>query len=114
MPEIEAGIFEYPYRRHQEERVHNNQFEVFDSDAEMQARERQDEARPILGNVFSSAERSLSSLARIATTIEGSMYRAIRELERRIAERQSARDSGSVIDIEADEVESSKPRLVQS
>ena len=114
VPEIEAGIFEHYYYYLQENRARMKQFEVFDSDEERQAKDRQDEPRPVLGKVFSSAERSLSSLNRIASTIEGSMYRAIRELERRNAERQEAMNDSSVIDVEVDEVEPSQPRLIQS
>ena len=47
-------------------------------------------------------------------TIEGSMYRAIRELERRNAERQEFINDGCVIDVEVDEVEPSQPHLIQS
>ena len=59
--------------------------------------------QPVLGEVFRDAERSLNSLVRIAGTTEGSMYRAIRELERIEAERQEPVNDNSVIDVEADE-----------
>ena len=114
VPEIEVGIFEHYLHHRQENRARMRQLEGFDSDEERQAKDRQDEPRPVLGKVFSSAERSLSSLNRIASTIEGSMYRAIRELERRNAERQEAMNDSSVIDVEVDEVEPSQPRLIQS
>jgi hypothetical protein len=57
------------------------------------------------------------SLIRIAGAIEGSMYRAIRELERIKAERQDPVIDGSVIDVEGDEegqLEPSKPPLIES
>ena len=114
VPEIEAGIFEHYYYYRQENRARMKKFETFDTEGESEAKGRQDEPRPLLGIVFSSAERPLSSLTRIAGAIEGSMYRAIRELERRNAERQEAMNDGSVIDVEVDEVEPSQPRLIQS
>jgi hypothetical protein len=114
VPEIEAGIFEHCYHHRQENRAHMKQFEVFDTEEERQAKERQDEPRPLLGKVFSDAERPLSSLTRIAGAIESSMHRAIRELERKKIERQDATNEDSVIDVEVDEVEPSQPRLIQS
>jgi hypothetical protein len=93
------------------------QFEVTTTDEERQAKDQQAEPRPFLGDVFGRAERSLNSLIRIAGAIEGSMYRAIRELERIKAERQELDEEISVIDVEVDEkdqVEPSKPRLIES
>ena len=117
VPEIEAGIFENCYYRRQEHRAHMEQFEVMTTDEERQAKDRQAEPRPFLGDVFGGAERPLNSLIRIAGAIEGSMYRAIRELERIKAERQELDEEISVIDVEVDEkdqVEPSKPRLIES
>jgi hypothetical protein len=45
------------------------------------------------------------------------MYRAIRELERMKTQREALVNDGSVIDVEADEedqLEPSKPRLIES
>ena len=67
--------------------------------------------------MFAEAERSLSSLVRIAGAIESSMYRAIRELERIEADRKDSASDNPVIDVEAveeDQPEPSKPRLIQS
>jgi hypothetical protein len=61
------------------------------------------EDEPLMGRMFAEAERSLSSLVRIAGAIESSMYRTIRELERINAERPTATNDNSVIDVEADE-----------
>ncbi len=60
---------------------------------------------PLMGGMFAEAERSLTSLVRIAGAIESSMYRAIRELERIKAERPTATNGNAVIDVEADEEE---------
>ena len=73
--------------------------------------------KPVMGEVFGNAERSLTSLVRIAGAIEGSMYRAIRELERRKVARPDLVSDDSVIDVEVDEedqLERSKPRLIES
>lgn len=59
-------------------------------------------------------QSNLAPIIRIAGAIKGSTYRAIRELDRRNAERQAALESGSMIDVEGDEVEASTPRLIQS
>jgi hypothetical protein len=117
VPEIEAGIFEYRYFDRQEHRAHMKQFEDLTTDEERQAKERQVEPRPFLGEVFAEAERPLNSLIRIAGAIEGSMYRAIRELERIKAERQDPVNDGSIIDVEADgedQLEPSNPRFIES
>ncbi len=127
VPEIEAGIFEYRYYHRQQDRIRMSQLVVMTTDEERQARDRQAEPRPFLGDVFGRAERSLNSLIRIAGAIEGSMYRAIRELERIKAERQDPVKDGSIIDVEAndgsvidveadgeDQLEPSKPRLIES
>ncbi len=117
VPEIEAGIFEYYYYRRLQHRAHMKQFEDMITDEGRQAKDRQADPRPVLGEAFAEAERPLCSLIRIAGAIEGSMYRAIRELERIKAERQELDEEISVIDIEADEgdqVEPSKPRLIES
>ena len=117
VPEIEAGIFEHCFYHRQEIRASLKQFEVLITDEERQAKDRQDEPRPVLGEVFTNAERSLSSLHRIAGAIEGSMYRAMRELERRKAARQDLVNDDSVIDVEVDEedqLEPSRPRLIES
>ena len=93
------------------------QFEAWNTDEERQAKERQVEPRPFLGEVFAEAERPLNSLIRIAGAIEGSMYRAIRELERIKAERQDPVNDGSIIDVEADgedQLEPSNPRFIES
>ncbi|MDX1401428.1 MAG: hypothetical protein R3245_05865 [Kiloniellales bacterium] len=113
VPEIEAGILEHYYHGRRAGRARSKQFEALDIDEEQQAKERQDRPLPALGAAFSDAERSLSSLARIAATIEGSMYRAIRELERRKAERQDPSDEFPVVDVEDDEKEPPSPRLIQ-
>ena len=57
----------------------------------------------LMGGTFAEAERSLTSLVRIAGAIESSMYRAIRELERIKVEQPSATNDNSVIEVEADE-----------
>ncbi len=114
VPEIEAGIFEYHYFDRQADRARQRLFAFPDLAEEREAIERGDEPRPVLGCVFGRAQCSLNSLIRIAGVIEGSMYRAIRELERRNAERQDARNDEPVIDVEVDEEEPSKPRLIQS
>jgi hypothetical protein len=127
VPEIEAGIFEYHYFDLQKHRARMKQVDVLSTDEERQAKDRQAEPRPVLGDVFGRAERSLNSLIRIAGAIEGSMYRAIRELERIKAERQDPVKDGSIIDVEAndgsvidveadgeDQHEPSKPRLIES
>ena len=114
VPEIEAGIFECSYYYLQGRRAHMEQFEVTTTDEERQAKDQQAEPRPFLGDVFGRAERSLNSLIRIAGAIEGSMYRAIRELERMKVERQDATNEDSVIDVEVDEIEPSQPRLIPS
>jgi hypothetical protein len=90
------------------------ELELLSTDDEKLARERQAEPRPVLGDVFGRAERSLNSLIHIAGAIEGSMYRAIRELERMKVERQDATNEDSVIDVEVDEIEPSQPRLIPS
>ena len=59
--------------------------------------------QPIMGAVFRAAEHSLTSLVRIAGAIEGSMYRASRELERMNAGRQDPVNDDFVIDAEVDE-----------
>ncbi len=56
-----------------------------------------------MGEVFESAERSLVSLVRIAGAIEGSLYRAIRELERMKAGQSHDVNDNAIIDVEADE-----------
>ncbi len=117
VPEIEAGIFEYRYYHRQQDRIRMSQLVVMTTDEERQARDRQAEPRPFLGDVFGRAERSLNSLIRIAGAIEGSMYRAIRELERIKAERQDPVNDGSIIDVEADgedQLEPSNPRFIES
>ena len=114
VPEIEAGIFEHYLHHHSECRARMRKYDDIGNVEEMQAKDRQEEPRPVLGKVFSSAERSLGSLTRIAGAIENSMYRAIRELERMNAERQDATTDDAVIDVEADEVEPAKPLLIQS
>ncbi len=103
VPEIEAGIFEYHYSHLQELHADMKQFDVTATNEERQAKDRQAEPRPVLGDAFGRAECSLNSLIRIAGAIEGSMYRAIRELERIKAERQDPVIDGSVIDVEGDE-----------
>lgn len=56
-----------------------------------------------MGGTFHIADHALNSLLRIASSIEGSMYRAMRELERRNSERQETANDKPVIDVEADE-----------
>ena len=103
VPEIEAGIFEHHYLRRRESRALLSKIGTdLAKKEEDEAKDKEDEARPVLGEVFEKAERPLNSLIRIAGAIEGSMYRAIRELERMKAESQDSND-GSVIDVEADE-----------
>ena len=114
VPEIEAGIFEHYLHHHSECRARMRKYDDIGNVEEMQAKDRQEEPRAVLGKVFSSAERSLGSLTRIAGAIESSMYRAIRELERMNAERHDATTDDAVIDVEADEVEPAKPLLIQS
>jgi hypothetical protein len=124
VPEIEARI--YKYFRHLQER---NEAEkrtksflvqrypdskeltvILNKEAHQAALEVQERAEAklleheaVMGRMFTEAERSLSSLIRIAGAIESSMYRAIRELERIKAERPTATNDNAVIDVEADE-----------
>ncbi len=117
VPEIEAGIFECSYYDLQGRRARVKELELLSTDEERQAKDRQAEPRPFLGDVFGRAERPLNSLIRIAGAIEGSMYRAIRELERIKAERQDPVNDGSIIDVEADgedQLEPSNPRFIES
>ena len=53
--------------------------------------------------MFGKAERSLTSLVRIAGAIEGALYRAIRELDRMKPEQPDPVNDNAVIDVEADE-----------
>ncbi len=133
VPEIESGIYSHCYfvreiglaidRRRAEEYHFSppSRPGILDEEAHASAERNQKRAeaklqgdQPIMGAVFRDAERPLTSLVRIAGAIEGSMYRAIRELERRNAERQDVTNDDSVIDVEADEEEPSKPRLIQA
>ena len=110
VPEIEAGIFEHHTRRRREDRALLSKIGTdLAKKEEDEASGQGDEARPVLGEVFEKAERSLNSLIRIAGAIEGSMYRAIRELERMRAERQGPLNEASVIDVEADEEDQREP-----
>ena len=59
--------------------------------------------KPFMGEVFENAERSLTSLVRIASAIEGSLYRAIRELERMKAGQSHDVNDNAIIDAETDE-----------
>ena len=123
VPEIEAGIFAH-FRLLQEcrqaekraaaqvdEPFPHNPFS-FVRDEKTHAAAERDRKRaetklqtnqPVMGEVFASAERSAISLVRIAGAIEGSMYRAIRELERMKPERPDPLNDNSVIDAEVDE-----------
>ncbi len=135
VPEIEAGIythFRLMHERGQAQRRRAAQVKHYDfgsdtlstiEDEAAHAAAKRDIERteamlqgdqPVMGEVFGNAERSLTSLVRIAGAIESSLYRAIREVERRNAERQDARNDEPVIDVEVDEEEPSKPRLIQS
>ncbi len=110
VPEIEAGVFEHHYLRRRESRALLSKIGTdLAKKEEDEAKDQGDEARPVLGEVFEKAERPLNSLIRIAGAIEGSMYRAIRELERMRAERQGPLNEASVIDVEADEEDQREP-----
>ncbi len=117
VPEIEAGIFQYRYFNRQADRARMSEFNLMSGAEEREANDRGDEPRPVLGDVFERSQRSLSSLIRIAGAIEGSMYRAIRELERRKAEREAVEPNETVIDLEPEDVDAgdpSRPRLLDS
>ena len=122
VPEIEAGIYTWFYlwlesggaadRRRAEEYHFDPPSSPGILDEEAHAAAKKDEERadaklqgdkPVMGVVFGNAEHSLTSLVRIAAAIEGSMYRAIHELERIEAEREDFPDEGTVIDAEVDE-----------
>jgi hypothetical protein len=124
VPEIEAGIYTYlRYLRERDKADKRLSFMALqahtDGDqnrttrneeaykAAIEARKSADakllENEPLKGGLFVEAERSLTSLVRIAGAIESSMYRAIRELERIKAERRTATNDNAVIDVEADE-----------
>jgi hypothetical protein len=116
VPEIEAAIFEYRYFERQADRARMSEFKLMSEDEEREAIDRLDERRPVLGDVFERSQRSLSSLIRMAGVIEGSMYRAIRELERRKSERNIVDPNETVIDLEPEHVDAvdAKPRLIDS
>lgn len=59
--------------------------------------------QPAIGRAFLRGRDSVQSLIRIASAIEGSMYRAIHELERMKAERREPEDDKPVIDVEPEE-----------
>ena len=123
VPEIEAGIFAHFYFERERglaggrvaaQVVDDLSLDPFSSirDEKAHAVAERDQNRaetklqghlPVRGEVFGNAERSLTSLVRIASAIESSLYRAIRELERMKAERQEPVNDNSVIDVEADE-----------
>jgi hypothetical protein len=93
-----------------------SEFNLMSGAEEREAIGRQHERRPVLGDVFERSQRSLSSLIRIAGVIEGSMYRAIRELERRKSERNIVDPNETVIDLEPEDVDAvdPRPRLIDS
>ncbi len=126
VPEIEAGIYSHFYfererglaiDRRSAEEYHFDPPScpgILDEEAHAAAKKDQERAgaklegdQPTMGAVFRDSERSLTSLVRIAGAIEGSMYRAIHELERRKAEREDLLedfpDECTVIDAEVDE-----------
>lgn len=116
VPQIEAGIFEHHYGRRQEGRALLKQIGT-DLATTNEAKDLYEKPRPVLGEVFEKAERSLNSLIRIAGAIEGSLYRAIRELERIKAQQEAAEIDDAAIDLEAGDAgrrEPSKPRLFES
>ena len=116
VPEIEAAIIEYHYFDRQADRARMSEFNLMSGAEEREAIGRQHERRPVLGDVFERSQRSLSSLIRIAGVIEGSMYRAIRELERRKSERNIVDPNETVIDLEPEDVDAvdPRPRLIDS
>ena len=116
VPKIEAAIFEYRYFDRQADRARMSEFNLMSGDEEREAIDRQDERRPVLGDVFERSQRSLSSLIRMAGVIEVSMYRAIRELERRKSERNIVDPNETVIDLEPEDVDAvdPRPRLIDS
>ena len=103
VPEIEAGIFESCYFNRQAERARQQLFSISELADEREATERGDEPRPVLGDVFERAQRSLNSLIRIAGAIEGSMYRAMRELERIKSQQEVTEADSTIIDLEPDD-----------
>ena len=129
VPEIEAGIFTHFYFERERglaggraaaQVVDDLSLDPFSSirDEKAHAVAERDQNRaetklqghlPVRGEVFGNAERSLTSLVRIASAIESSLYRAIRELERIKAERQDTVIDGSVIDVEGDEESQVEP-----
>ena len=116
VPKIEAAIFEYRYFDRQADRARMSEFKLMSGDEERKAIDRLDERRPVLGDVFERSHRSLSSLIRMAGVIECSMYRAIRELERRKSERNIVDPNETVIDLEPEDVDAvdPRPRLIDS
>jgi hypothetical protein len=105
VPEIEAGIFESSYFARQAERARQQFLSLPESEDEQEANERADQPRAVLGDVFERAQRSLNSLVRIAGAIEGSMYRAMRELDRIESQREATQAKSAVIDIEPDDTD---------
>ena len=105
VPEIEAAIYEHFYFSRQAERARQQFLSLPESIDEREANERREQPRAVLGNVFEKSQRSLNSLIRIAGTIEGSMYRAMRELDRIESQRQATEAESTVIDIEANDSE---------
>lgn len=136
VPEIEAGIFSYHYHLRERDlaraRANAEEYDLFpptaplilDEEAHAEAKNDQERAeveldrhQPVMGEVFGKGERSLNSLIRIASVIEGSLYRAIRELERMKARRDEVKIDHTVFDFESKDAppfEPSEPRLIES
>lgn len=126
VPEIEARIYEHfrnVHERNESARMaqfyvsrpevkpyarqgsRNKEDHAAATDVQQRAEAKKLKDTALMGGMFAEAERSLNSLVRIASAIESSMYRAIRELERIKAERQDTAGDSAVIEVELDEDE---------
>lgn len=125
IPEIHTGILAFSYyavRRNRARRKMSGQEEsiygelrntvVANKDLHVQAENERDEAAaglegplPLLGAEFRGAEQVLSRLIKIANAIEGSLYRALKELKEMRAERQKA----AIISIPVEEQQHAPP-----
>jgi len=128
VPEIEAAIYSHFYLRCESDVAFGHPDYAYlgsdsflpadygdpEEEANVAAKRNLKGRLPVKGAVFEKAERSLNSLVHIASAIEGSMYRAIRELERMRAERPEPMADRPVSDVEADEtnqLQRARPRL---
>ena len=116
VPAIEAGIYSCfrlwiegeevrERRNHKEDDIPYGQEDAYRTANKEKERidEQLHEYQPAIGRAFLRAQCSIESLIRIASAIEGSMYRASRELERMKAGRHYPVNEDFVIDAEVDE-----------